>query len=118
MKNAATFLILSLLLAGCVNNARQEWRLVWEEDFDVPMIISRMADRARVPLLGRKACVRRVNISLETPANSVNRPMSQAVVKRVAAGLEMQRTPRTTSRIPAMASQILVLVFMFKGLNG
>ena len=38
MKNAATFLILSLLLAGCVNTARQEWHLVWEEDFDGPII--------------------------------------------------------------------------------
>ena len=38
MKNAATLLIFSLILAGCVNNARQGWRLVWEEDFDGPMI--------------------------------------------------------------------------------
>ena len=78
----------------------------------IPMIICRMADRARVALLGINAWVLKVNISLEIPENKVKRPISQAVVNNVAAGLVMQYTPRAISRIPAIASQILVLDFI------
>jgi hypothetical protein len=78
----------------------------------IPMIICRMADRARVALLGMKAWVLKVKMSLEIPENKVKRPMSQAVVNKVAAGLVMQKIPRAMSRIPVIASQILVLVFI------
>jgi hypothetical protein len=62
--------------------------------------------------LGRKACVLNVKINLAIPAQSVKQPSIQAAVNRVVAGLQMQRMPRATRRIPEMPSQILVLVFM------
>ena len=62
-----------------------------------------------IPIFWRKSSTLFSNLLIPIRANRVRRPMSQAVVNRVAVGLAMQKMPRTTSRMPAIASQILVL---------
>ena len=77
-----------------------------------PKKISSSALSIRVPLLGMKACVRRVKISFAQPAKRVRQPRTHAAETKVISGFAMQRIPRITRRTPATQSQILVLVFI------
>jgi hypothetical protein len=46
------------------------------------------------------------------PANRVKQPMSQAIEKRVSAGLQMHTTPSTMNNTPVMTSQIFEFFFI------
>ena len=66
----------------------------------------------RVPLLGMKAWVSRVKARPKIPEARVSAPIIQALANSVSAGLQMQITPNTNSRMPVTASQILILFFI------
>ena len=78
----------------------------------IPMMIISRADSMRVPLFGRNFCVRSVNTKREIPETRVKHPRSTAMEKRVSGGYMKHNTPVTTSRIPVMTNQILVLFFI------
>lgn len=79
---------------------------------DKPKKISSKAIKIREALLGKNACVLKVNTILKIPEKRANKPRTHAVDRRVMSGLIMQMTPRAMRRRPEMQIQIFLPVFM------